>query len=172
MTLLQTLIRPDREESARRAEVARAANLLQVGEFQFLQLAYSAWHGREMSGELIDRLFRGYMLHDQVPYWARRYARHILALDGRGELNEEDPAWRRYDRDYGREVSGDALRFIAAALLLASLLGGALWIGHLVAGESASFLPPYFTKKELKEMAEERGAGKLSPAPEAPLHGP
>ena len=66
-TFFQTLIRPDREESAQRAEVAKAANLLQVGEFQFLQLAYSEWHGEEMSEELINHLFMAYMLYDQVP---------------------------------------------------------------------------------------------------------
>ncbi|MCH7542778.1 MAG: hypothetical protein IIB65_03995, partial [Proteobacteria bacterium] len=43
--LFQTLMRPDREESEQRAEVARAANLLQLGEFQLLQLAYHDWHG-------------------------------------------------------------------------------------------------------------------------------
>ena len=99
MTLLQTLIRPDREESAQRAEVARAANLLQVGEFQFLQLAYSRWHGEEMPEEVINRMFMAYMLHDQVPYWARHHAHHILALDGQGALDEADPAYHRYDRD-------------------------------------------------------------------------
>ncbi len=165
MTLLQALIRPDREENAWRAEVARAANLLQVGEFQFLQLAYDEWHGREMPEDLINRLFTAYMLHDQAPWWARRCARRVLALDGRGELNEEDPAWRRYDRNYGQAPSKDARRFIAVALLLASLLGGTLWIGHLVAGESASFLPPYFTRKELREMAGEREAGNAAKTP-------
>lgn len=172
MTLLQTLIRPDREENARRAEVARAANLLQLGEFQFLQLAYGEWHGREMPEDIIDPLFTAYMLHDQVPWWARRCARRILALDGRGELNEEDPAWRRYDRNCGQAPSRDARRFIAAALLLVSLMGGTLWIGHLVAGESASFLPPYFTKKELLEMARERKAGKTRPAAKTPRSAP
>ena len=38
----QTLIQPDREEHPERALIARAANLLQVGEFQLLQLAYHA----------------------------------------------------------------------------------------------------------------------------------
>ena len=67
------------------------------------------------------------MLHDQTPWWARR--------------------------------------FIAVALLPASLLGGTLCIGHLVAGESASFLPPYFTRKELREMAGEREAGNAAKTP-------
>ncbi len=154
MTLLQTLIRPDREEHTQRAEVAKAANLLQVGEFQFLQLAYSEWHGREMSEELINRLFMRYMLYDQTPYWARHFAHHILGLDRQGELDEEDPAYHKYDRDYGEKLSRDVSRFVIAAAILVSLMGGALWLGHLIAGESASLLPPYFTQKRDEKHGE------------------
>lgn len=82
MTLLQAFIRPDREENARRAEVARAANLLQVGELQFLQLAYDEWRGREMPEDLINRLFTAYMLHDQTPWWALRPPRPCAGRPG------------------------------------------------------------------------------------------
>ena len=85
MTLLQALIRPDRGENARRAEVARAANLLQVGELQFLQLAYDEWRGREMPEALINRLFTAYMLHDQTPWWALRPPRPCAGRPGRPE---------------------------------------------------------------------------------------
>ncbi len=155
-TFLQTLIRPDREESGQRAEVAKAASLLQVGEFQFLQLAYSEWHGEEMSEELINNLFMSYMLYDQVPCWARHHAHQILALDKRGELNENDPAYHRYDKDYGKRFPGDIKRFIVTATLMVSIMTGIVWLSHLVAGESTSFLPPYFEKKELKKMGKER----------------
>ena len=47
MNLFETLIHPDREEHPERAEVARAANLLQIGEFQLLQLAYQDWFGTD-----------------------------------------------------------------------------------------------------------------------------
>ncbi len=164
-TLLRTLIRPDREEASLRAEVAKAANLLQVGEFQFLQLAYSEWHGKEMTEDLVNRLFMRYMLYDQVPYWARHYAHRILSLDGRGELNERDPGYHRYDRNYGKELPRDVRRFIVAAAIVVSLMGGVLGLGHLVAGESASFLPPYFTKKELKKMGAQRKSAQTPPAP-------
>lgn len=36
MNFFDVLIHPNREENPERAEVARAANLLQVGEFQLL----------------------------------------------------------------------------------------------------------------------------------------
>ena len=165
VTFFQTLIRPDREESAQRAEVAKAANLLQVGEFQFLQLAYSKWHGEEMSEELINHLFMAYMLYDQVPYWARHHAHHILALDEQGELNENDPAYHRYDKDYGKKLPVDIKRFIVTAAIMVSVMTGIFWLSHLVAGESTSFLPPYFTKKEMKAMAKERKIQDTSLAP-------
>ena len=44
----KTLIRPDQEEDPERTLVARAANVLQVGEFQLLQLAYHEWHGHDL----------------------------------------------------------------------------------------------------------------------------
>ncbi len=75
MELFQTLIRPDREENSQRAEVCKAANFLQVGEFQFLQLAYREWHKDEMPEELTNSIFKSYMLHDEVPHWARHYGR-------------------------------------------------------------------------------------------------
>jgi len=42
MNFFETLIHPDREEleNAERVLVCRAANVLQIGEFQLLQLAY------------------------------------------------------------------------------------------------------------------------------------
>ncbi len=34
-SLWQTLLRPDREENPDRADMVKAANILQIGEFQF-----------------------------------------------------------------------------------------------------------------------------------------
>ena len=164
-TFLQTLIRPDKEESAQRTEVAKAANLLQVGEFQFLQLAYSEWHGEEMPEELINNLFMSYMLHDQVPYWAGHHAHQILELDRRGELNDRAPAYHRYDKDYSKIRPRDVKRFTVTAAIMVSILTGIVWLSHLVAGESTSFLPPYFEKKELEKMVKERNIQDTSRAP-------
>ena len=79
MEFFQTLIRPDREENSQRAEVCKAANHLQVGEFQFLQLAYREWHKDEMPEELSNSIFKSYMLRDEVPHWARHYGRRIIS---------------------------------------------------------------------------------------------
>ena len=41
--LLNTIIKPDWDDNPIRSEVLDAANLLQIGEFQLIQLAYKVW---------------------------------------------------------------------------------------------------------------------------------
>ena len=38
----KTLVKPDWDDNPKRTEIIHAANLLQVGEFQLIQLAYKA----------------------------------------------------------------------------------------------------------------------------------
>ena len=42
--LLKTLVKPDWDDNPKRSEILHAANLLQIGEFQFIQLAYKVWY--------------------------------------------------------------------------------------------------------------------------------
>ena len=72
--LLKTLLRPDHEDDPELAQIAQAANILQVGEFQFLQLAYREWHAVDIPETAMDGLFKQYMLNGEVPFWARDYA--------------------------------------------------------------------------------------------------
>ena len=92
MNFFKVLLWPDREEAenAERAVVAAAANQLQVGEFQLLQLAYREWFGEDISESAKDGLFESYMLDGEVPYWARHYARRSIRLDEPGGLNDSD----------------------------------------------------------------------------------
>jgi len=149
MSLLQTLIRPDLEEHPERAEVARAADLLQVGEFQLLQLAHSDWFGRDLTADEADRLFASYMLHDRVPSWARHFARRVLALDAAGTLDDRDPAWHRFDADYRTHEPHGLRGFCAAATVIVVVIGGGLWLGFEDHGASRQVLPPFFSDKEL-----------------------
>ena len=41
--LLKTLIKPDWDDNPKRSLIIQAANLVQIGEFQLIQLAYKAW---------------------------------------------------------------------------------------------------------------------------------
>lgn len=147
----ETLIHPDREENPERAEVARAANELQIGEFQLIQLAYRDWYDEDLPKALIDRLFAAYMLYSEVPPWGRRYARKILDLAERGELDDLDPAYHIYDADYHTYVPGGARRFAIAVCVVALCLGGGLLMAELTAGKALSMLPPYFQDKDLKQ---------------------
>ena len=149
MDFFQTLLRPDREENPERAEIARAANILQVGEFQFLQLAYRAWHGGEMPDRMTDRIFASYMLYNEVPHWAQHYAREILRRDEANILQPNDPLYHCYDVDYGGGVSDGLKRFCLAASLVAMVLVCGVLAGHFASGEGTSVLPPYFEKEEI-----------------------
>ena len=99
MSLFLSLISPDFVGNPQRAVVARAARMLRIGEFQFLQLAFCEWFGEEMSNDIINEQFKSYMLNGQVPYWARHYARRICRLYAAGKLNCWDPYFHRYDID-------------------------------------------------------------------------
>jgi hypothetical protein len=145
----QTLLHPDREEDSDRAEVAKAANLLQIGEFQLLQLAYCAWHGEEMPEAACDPIFRSYMLLSRVPAWARHYARRVIELDERGELDDRDPRYHRYDAEYFKALPLGARRLVFALCCLFFVMGGSLAVGHLAPAEVTSVLPPYFSEREL-----------------------
>ena len=157
MTFLHTLLRPDHEEQPERAEVGRAANLLQIGEFQFLQLAYREWHREELPPVLGDRLFDSYMLRNQVPHWARHHARRIIELDQKGLLTDSDPLYHRYDANYIPHVPHGRRRFAAAVMVVAGFLCGGILVGHYVGGEGTSVLPPYFDRGEVDPQVGRNG---------------
>ncbi|MDJ0950661.1 MAG: hypothetical protein QNJ94_17245 [Alphaproteobacteria bacterium] len=150
MNFFETLIHPDKEDQPERAVVAHAANLLQVGEFQLLQLAYKDWYGEEMPEGVIDRLFHSYMLYNEVPHWARQYARKIVNLEGRGDLDDLDPAYHVYDADYHTFVPDGVRKFIVAASILVLCIGGGIWVANIAATKSLSILPPYFESKDFR----------------------
>jgi len=147
--LLQTLLHPDREEDPERAEVAKAANLLQIGEFQLLQLAYFDWHGEELRGRLSDQIFQAYMVDSRVPAWARHYARRISQMAELDGLDDNDPAYHRYDCDYYKELPLGARRLAIAVFCIAFFLCGAIFVSAIAPTSVTSILPPYFNEKEL-----------------------
>ena len=147
--LFQTLLRPDREEDPERAEVAKAANELQIGEFQLLQLAYFDWHGEELRDDFSDEIFQAYMVHNRVPAWARHYARRINQMAELGGLDDNDPAYHRYDSEYYKAVPLGARRLAVAVCCLAFVLFGAIFVSAVAPNSVTSILPPYFNENEL-----------------------
>lgn len=124
MNFFKAVIHPDKEELefAERHQVCQAANALQVGEFQFLQLAYEEWHGHAMPEALVARLFSTYMLENEVPHWARHFARVVLIRAEQGRLDENDPRYHRFDHDYVTQVPRGMQRFCTAVGILAFLM--------------------------------------------------
>jgi hypothetical protein len=60
-------------------KVEISSRLLQMSEFKFLQLAYSWWYGRDISEKNMESIFADYMLKNEVPHWARHFARQVLS---------------------------------------------------------------------------------------------
>lgn len=150
MKLFETLIHPEREEDLNRTEIARAANELQVGEFQLLQLAYHHWHGTDMPAGMIHELFRAYMLDNKVPHWARFYAREVLKAAERGAIDETDPRYHRYDDDYATHIPDGVRRFLAASLVVVLVIGGGIAFSLYVGAKSPQLLPPYFEEEDFQ----------------------
>ncbi len=152
--LLRALWRPDLEEDPERTIVAAAANIIQVGEFQLLQLAYHHWYGEDMTPSQSDVMFQAYMLRGEVPSWARHYARSVIASSEKGQLDENSSAYHRYDHDYVTQVPNGMRHFCLVSMVLAGVLVGGLLIGHLAGSSPTSLLPPYFSEEELRAAPE------------------
>lgn len=152
MNFFRVLINPEREEAEYpdRKLVGSAANLLQVGEFQLLQLAYHEWFGKDLPQELVSRLFTTYMMRHEVPSWARQYARLILERHRRGRLDVNDPLYHRYDNDYVRKPPTGLIRFLLATALVACVMLASILVASTVKKDVTSILPPYFERKELR----------------------
>ena len=148
--LFETLWRPDRDDDPERTEIAKAANLLQIGEFQLLQLAYYSWFGEEMSPAVSDQIFRSYMIEGRVPPWVRHYARQIIAQDESGRLEDNDPAYHRYDAEYYKALPLGARRLAMAVACISFVVVGGLLVGHFAPRDVTSVLPPYFNADELR----------------------
>ncbi len=148
----KTLWRPDREENPEMTLVAQAANILQVGEFQVLQLAYNEWYGQDMPDYMSDRIFKTYMLCNQMPDWALEYAVRIIRQDEIGLIDSCDAAYHRYDQDYVTHVSRGVRQFTYACMILASVLVVSFLAGKTAEIEATSIWPPYFEADELSRL--------------------
>lgn len=152
MNLWETIIHPDQEELelGERVLVAKAANILQVGEFQLLQLAYRDWFGDDLPPAMVDRLFTLYMLKNEMPHWARHYARKIIYEDSRGRVDDREPAYHVYDHDYRATPPREIGRFCRAVAALTVLIGGFILLANMATGPGGSMFPPYLDTDDLK----------------------
>ncbi len=135
---LQAIIHPDCDDNPENYIVTHAANILQIGEFQLLQLSYHEWLGRDMSPEVVNRIFAAYMIHDQVPYWSRFYARQIITKSKLGEIEIDNPRFHCYDQHYITHLSDRMRKFIITTLIALTLLFGSFLLGYPVTQNTGS----------------------------------
>jgi hypothetical protein len=147
--LLKTLIKPDWEDNLKRSEILNAANLLQIGEFQLIQLAYKVWYRKELPEEKTDKIFSEYMFDEIIPIWATYYARDIIKLDEAKVLNSYDEKYHVYDNEFGTYIYSDKQRKKRGILVTAIIVFVFIFTHFMAANyfeEPAGFFPPYIEK--------------------------
>ena len=105
--LIKTLIKPDWDDDPKRTEILSAANLIQVGEFQLIQLAYKVWFQKDLPENKINKIFEEYMITGIIPIWVTYYAKDIIKLDNANKLNGYDEKYHIYDHEFGGYIYND-----------------------------------------------------------------
>ena len=150
--LLKTLIKPDWDEDPKRSEILHAANLLQIGEFQLIQLAYKVWYKEDLPEDKINNIFSEYMITGIIPIWVTYYAKDILKLDQVNVLDSYNEKYHVYDHEFGAYIYDNKQRK-RRGILYATIIAFVFVASHYMAinyveiEESASFYPPYIEKR-------------------------
>ena len=155
MNFSETLLHPDKEEleNPESRVIVNASNILQVGEFQLLQLAYRDWHGEDLPEDHMDQLFKSYMIDGIAPPWARHYARKIVAEDNAGDLDYNQRRYHRFDCDYRVNMRLDASSIAFALCFMAMMIGGGMVISTFEADPTTSMFPPYLSDLEIEPQS-------------------
>ena len=150
--LLKTLIKPDWDDNPKRSEILQAANLLEIGEFQLIQLAYKVWFKKDLPEDKINKIFSEYMITGIIPIWVTHYAQDILKLNKANVLDSYNEKYHVYDHEFGDYIPNENKRR-ARGIFYATIIGLVFIGSHYMAikyvdiEESASFYPPYVEKK-------------------------
>ena len=148
--LFKTLIKPDWEDNPKRSEILEAANLLQVGEFQLIQLAYKVWFKKNLPENRINKIFSEYMITGIIPIWVSYYARDIIKMDKANVLNGYDEKYHVYDHEFGEFLHSDEQRKrkgILYSLIIVFVFVASHYMAANYVEEPAGFYPPYIEKK-------------------------
>jgi hypothetical protein len=148
--LIKTLLKPDWDDNPKRSEILHAANLLQIGEFQLIQLAYKVWYGEDLPEEKINKIFSEYMLNGILPIWVSYYAKDILKLDKANVLDSYNEKYHVYDNEFGEYIHDEKQRK-KRGVFYAIIIGIVFVTSHYMAvnyvEEPADFFLPYIEKK-------------------------
>ena len=148
--LLKTLVKPDWDDNPKRSEILYAANLLHIGEFQLIQLAYKTWYNKELPEDKINKIFSEYMVTGIIPIWVGYYARDILKLDKAEILDSYNDKYHVYDHDFGKHISNERQRRrrgIFYALIVIFVFISSHYMAANYVEEPAGFYPPYIEKR-------------------------
>ena len=147
--LLKTLIKPDWDDNPKRSEILHAANLLQIGEFQLIQLAYKVWYREDLPEDKIDKIFSEYMITGIIPIWVTYYAKDIIKLDKVNVLNGYDEKYHIYDHEFGTYIYNEKQRKSRGILYTTIIILIFIAIHFMAINyseEPAGFFPPYIEK--------------------------
>ena len=150
--LVKTLIKPDWDDDPKRSQILNAANLLEVGEFQLIQLAYKAWYKEDLPEDKINKIFSEYMVTGIIPIWVTHYAQDILKLSKANVLDSYNQKYHVYDHEFGDYIPNEQQRkkrgiFYAIIIGIVFIGSHYMAINYVDIEESASFYPPYVEKK-------------------------
>ena len=147
--LLKTLVKPDWDDNPKRSEILNAANLLEVGEFQLIQLAYKVWYKKDLPEDKINKIFSEYMVNGIIPIWVIYYSRDIIKLDKARVLNSYEEKYHVYDHEFGGYIYNDDHRK-RLGIFYATIIAIVFITTHYMAAnyveEPAGFYPPYIEK--------------------------
>ena len=145
----KTLAKPDWNDDPKRSEILNAANLLQIGEFQLIQLAYKVWYREDLPEDKIDKIFSEYMIREIIPIWVTYYAKDIIKLDKINVLNGYDEKYHIYDHEFGTYIYNEKQRK-SRGILYTTIIILIFIATHFMAinysEEPAGFFPPYIEK--------------------------
>ena len=150
--LVKTLIKPDWDDNPKRSEILHAANLLQIGEFQLIQLAYKIWYKQDLPEEKINKIFSQYMVFGIIPIWVTYYAKDIIKMENANVLNSYDDKYHVYDHEFGEYLPDEQKRkkrgiFYALIIGIVFVASHYMAINYVEVEGSAGFYPPYVEKR-------------------------
>ena len=148
-SFLRTLIKPDWDDNPKRSEILHAANLLQIGEFQLIQLAYKVWYKEDLPEDKINKIFSEYMITGIIPIWVSYYAKDILKLDQANVLDSYNEKYHVYDHEFGEYIYNNKQRRrrgIFYAIIIGLVFVATQYMAANYLEEPADFFPPYIEK--------------------------
>ena len=150
--LIKTLIKPDWDDNPKRSEILHAANLLQIGEFQLIQLAYKVWYREDLPEKKISKIFSEYMVSEIIPIWVTYYAQDILKLNQANVLDSYNEKYHIYDHEFGAYIYNQKQRrrrgiFYTLIIGVVFIATHYMAINYVEDEGSAGFYPPYVEKR-------------------------